>query len=34
MKGASEDSDVLYRKFRGSDPKPDAFFKSKGFVKK
>lgn len=34
MKGASEDSDVLYRKFRGSDPKPDAFFKNKGFVKK
>ncbi|MBR3090492.1 MAG: M3 family metallopeptidase, partial [Bacteroidetes bacterium] len=32
-KGASEDADVLYRNFRGSDPKTDAFLKRKGFKK-
>ena len=32
-KGASEDADVLYRNFRGSDPKIDAFLKRKGFKK-
>lgn len=31
--GASEDADVLYRKFRGANPKTDAFFKRKGFKK-
>lgn len=33
MLGGSVDSDVLYRQFRGADPKPDAFFKRKGFTK-
>ena len=32
-KGASEDADVLYRNFWGSDPKTDAFLKRKGFKK-
>lgn len=33
-KGASYDSDLLYRQFRGKDATPAAFFARKGFVKK
>ena len=32
-KGNSEDADVLYRKFRGRDPKPDALLRKMGLVK-
>jgi peptidyl-dipeptidase Dcp len=31
--GDSKDADELYRAFRGSDPKPDAFLKRKNFIK-
>lgn len=32
MLGGSVDSDELYRRFRGKDPKPDAYFIRKGFA--
>jgi len=34
MLGGSVNSDELYRRFRGHDPKPDAYFIRKGFMKK
>ena len=34
MMGGSVDADELYRRFRGHDPKPDAYFKRKGFVRR
>jgi peptidyl-dipeptidase Dcp len=34
MLGGSVNSDELYRRFRGHDPKPDAYFIRKGFMNK
>jgi peptidyl-dipeptidase Dcp len=34
MMGGSVDADVLYRRFRGHDPRPDAYFARKGFTRR
>jgi peptidyl-dipeptidase Dcp len=31
-KGGTEDADILYRKFRGADPKPEALLKRRGLI--